>query len=104
MPPEAEKIELIEKDGGVLLRVKVVPGASRSRVLGVWSGGLRLAVAAPPEKGRANEEVIALLAETLGIPKRSVTIAAGATSPRKAVWIAGMKCDHCRRLLAACLS
>ena len=80
-------LELTGEENAVLLSVKVVPGASRTRLLGVSDGRLRISVVASPEKGKANQAVIALLAEKLGVRKRDVTVAHGATSPRKTIRI-----------------
>jgi uncharacterized protein YggU (UPF0235/DUF167 family) len=46
---------------------------------------LKLTVSAPPEKGRANREALRLVAETFGVPPRSVEIVAGEASPDKVV-------------------
>jgi uncharacterized protein YggU (UPF0235/DUF167 family) len=67
--------------------VKVVPKASRDRVAGWIGGRLKIQVCAPPERGRANDAVAALLARILGLPKGAVRIAAGETSPLKIVEI-----------------
>jgi len=65
------------------LAVKVVPRAAQSEVVG-WAGGrLRVRVAAPPDKGRANEALQELIAATLGVARRSVRIVGGHTSPQK---------------------
>jgi len=50
---------------GVLVKVWVVPRSSRSEIKGVHNGRIKVRVAAPPEEGRANAEVIRLLAEHL---------------------------------------
>jgi uncharacterized protein len=71
--------------GRLLVEVKVVPGASRSRVAGIRDGALLVRVAAPPEKGKANEELRACLAAALGLPKSSVELVSGAASRRKRV-------------------
>ncbi len=76
---------------GLLLPVKVVPGASRTRVLGEWDGRLKIAVAAPPERGRANDALIAYLAKRLGLRRRQVSVATGATSAVKTVSIEGVR-------------
>ncbi|HKQ46433.1 MAG TPA: DUF167 domain-containing protein [Phycisphaerae bacterium] len=72
---------------GVEIRVKVVPGASRSRIDGLYGDCLKIRVAAPPEKGQANRAITALLAEQLGISESLVAVVAGKTSPRKTVRI-----------------
>jgi len=76
---------------GLLLPVKVVPGASRTRVLGELDGRLKVAVAAPPKRGKANEALIAYLAKRLGLRRRQVSVATGATSAVKMVSIEGIE-------------
>jgi uncharacterized protein (TIGR00251 family) len=71
------------------LKVKVVPGSSRDVIVGWLGGALKLKVAAPPEKGRANEAVIALLADKLGIGPDQITILSGQTSAAKVLEIEG---------------
>ena len=72
------------------LDVKVVPRASRSEVAGTMAdGSLKVKVAAAPEKGRANEELCAVLARHFAVPPRSVEVISGATSTRKRVRIHG---------------
>ncbi len=75
---------------GVRLPVKVVPGASRSRVVGALGDALKAQVAAPPEGGKANAALCELLALAFGVPARSVQVVSGAGSPRKVVAIAGI--------------
>ena len=69
----------------IRIRVKVVPGASRDEIVGWVGDRLKLRVAAPPEKGKANAAVAGLLAGALGVPRAGVRIAAGGTSPLKTV-------------------
>ena len=72
------------------LTIKVVPGSSQTAIAG-WLGNLlKIKVVAPPEKGKANAEVEALLASVLNIPPAQVSIVAGHRSPRKSVEISGM--------------
>ena len=80
-------IRLVAKENAVLVSVRVVPGASRSRYLGPHDGAARFAVAAPPEKGKANEAVIALLAELLHVKKRDVTVHSGHAARLKTIKI-----------------
>ena len=84
---------------GTLIEVKVVPGASRSRIAGEHGDGIRVQVAAAPERGKANEALAEVLAEKLGVAPRSVTVVRGATSPRKTVLVAGLAPTEVERLL-----
>lgn len=67
-----------------------VPGASRSEVAGMHGQALRVRVAAPPENGAANREIVRLLAEALGVRPRDVVVEAGAASRRKRVRVRGV--------------
>ncbi|MDR3160380.1 MAG: DUF167 domain-containing protein [Spirochaetaceae bacterium] len=67
----------------LLLRVKAVPGASRSECAGVKDGRLRLRIAAAPEDGKANGELRAFLAKALGCPKREIRLLSGEKSRLK---------------------
>jgi uncharacterized protein len=74
---------------GLELRLKIVPGASRNRVVGLLGDRLKLQVAAPPEDGKANKAVIACLATWLGVSKQAVTLRSGHSQPQKTVLIPG---------------
>lgn len=76
--------------GEVSLQVKVVPGASRTRVAGRYGDGIKVQVAAAPERGRANEAVVELIAQWLGVKAWQVRIVSGQTQPRKVAAIAGL--------------
>jgi uncharacterized protein (TIGR00251 family) len=71
--------------GGILVDVKVLPGAARSEVCGLRGGALLVRVAAPPEKGRANDELRACLAKALGISKSEIDLVSGQSSRRKRI-------------------
>lgn len=73
-------------EGGIELSVKVVPGASRSEVAGVLGNRLKVRVAAPAEKGRANEAVVEVLRAWLGA--KDVEIVAGRSAREKTVRVA----------------
>ena len=79
------ELDLTGDGSGARLRLRVSAGASRSRILGVHGGALKLSVKAPPERGRANREVRALVAEAFGLALSDVEIVAGETSPDKVV-------------------
>ena len=59
------------------LKVKVVPGSSRDQIAGWLGDALKIKVTAPPERGKANEAVIAIVAERLGLPASDLEIVAG---------------------------
>lgn len=80
-------LDVTAEQDGVLLGVKVVPGASRTRYLGPWRNLARIAVSAPPEKGKANQALVKYLADLLGVPKRSITVVRGQSSPIKKIRI-----------------
>ena len=75
-----------EPDGrAVRLRLRVSAGAAKSRVAGPHGGALKLSVRTAPEKGKANREVLALVAETFGLAPSGVEMISGETSPDKVV-------------------
>lgn len=92
-----------ERRAALLLHLHVSPGASRSRVEG-WrtdpdgTQRLRVRVAAPPEKGKANRAVIRLLADVLNVAPRDIQVVRGEISRAKTVQIAGAE-DQLRRHL-----
>jgi uncharacterized protein (TIGR00251 family) len=68
----------------------VIPRAGRSGFGGLRDGALLMKLAAAPVDGAANDELIALLARALRIPKRDITIVSGERSRSKRVRIAGI--------------
>lgn len=81
------------------LKLKVVPGARRDEIAGWLGDALKVRVSAPPEKGKANAAVIALLAARLGVAERDVRVVSGAGSPRKTVEIDGVTVEDVGRAL-----
>ena len=84
----------------IRVRLRVSPGAARAAVVGRHGEGWKLRVAAAPERGRANEAVLALLAETLAVPRANVTLVSGGSSRDKIVELAGIEPDEIERRLA----
>ena len=82
-------LDLRQTPEGVVVPVKVVPGASRDKVAGVLGDALKITTAAAPEKGKANAAVARTLAKALGVDRRRVRLVAGGTSPRKEFLVAG---------------
>jgi uncharacterized protein (TIGR00251 family) len=91
------KIEPAEN--GVVLSVKVVPGASRDRIVGPLGDALKIAVSAAPEGGKANQAVLGLLAEHLGIARNQMSILSGHTQPRKRVFVQAVSVEQARAKL-----
>lgn len=82
--------------------IKAQPHARREGIVGLWNGGVRVAVREPAEGGRANDAILSVLAEVLGVRKVNLQITAGAASPRKTVLASGLAPTIAReRLLAA---
>jgi uncharacterized protein (TIGR00251 family) len=72
----------------MLLEVKVVPRASKSEVLGKMAdGSLKVKVAAAPEDGKANAELLRVLAEHFGLARGEIRLVSGRTATRKRVEI-----------------
>lgn len=69
--------------------IKAVPGASRDQLAGALGDRLKVRISAPPEGGRANKAICALIANALGVSKSSVEIISGHTNPEKRVRIIG---------------
>jgi uncharacterized protein (TIGR00251 family) len=72
----------------VIIRIKVLARSATSELAGEMADGtLKIKIAAPPEKGKANEELCRFLAAHYGIPRAAVTIVSGHTAPLKLVRI-----------------
>ena len=82
-------MKITERDGAATFAVRVQPRAKRNAVLGEHGDAVKIALAAPPVEGRANEACIAFLAELLGVPKSSISLVSGATWRTKVVTVAG---------------
>ncbi len=79
---------------GVEIIVKVVTNASRDRIVGPLGDALKIQVAAPPERGRANAAVERLLAKALGVKQKDVSVARGMSNPRKVVLVRGVAIER----------
>ena len=101
MMRDADKLHIRDVAGGAVIAVKVVPGASRDRIVGVLGEALKIATSVAAEKGRANAAVAESLADALGVRKGDVQLIAGHGSPRKEFRVAGMSADAVRAALRA---
>lgn len=93
-------IDIDETGNGVRFSVHVQPRAARSGIAGVHGSAVKVRLQAPPVDGAANEALIALLAGSLGVPRREVLILAGATSRTKRVEVRGLTAHLARERLA----
>ncbi|RLC72272.1 MAG: YggU family protein [Chloroflexi bacterium] len=84
------RLKITEVRSGVTFPVQVVPRASKNEIAGIHGDALKVRLTAPPVEGRANEALIAFLAQRLGVRKSQVEIVAGATSRRKMVRVTGL--------------
>ncbi len=80
--------------------MRVHPNATRNELVGFSGGVLRVKVAAPPVKGKANKELIAFLAQKLGLSKGDLAILKGHTSRNKLISVAGLTREELNQRLS----
>jgi hypothetical protein len=89
--------------GGVTLAVRAQPGAKKTAITGIYGEGasaqLKIAVQAPPVEGRANEALIAFLAEMFEVPRRAVELVSGELSRSKVFRVSGVPLGDVERQL-----
>jgi len=73
-----------------IIKIKVIPRASRTEIAGKENDLYRVKLTDPPVAGKANKALVALLSDKLGIPKREIEIVSGKTGRLKTVRIKGM--------------
>jgi uncharacterized protein (TIGR00251 family) len=94
-------IQLSDHAEGIVLPVRAQPGARRVGVVGEQAGALKVAVSAPPQDGRANQALVEVLREFLGLKRSQVELLQGATSRDKRFLIRGVAKDDLAQRLAA---
>jgi uncharacterized protein (TIGR00251 family) len=82
-------ITLRDTPDGCVVPVRVHPGAKRNAVTGIHDGALKISLTTPPTDGRANDALIAFIAERLRVPRARITLLTGATSRSKTLRVAG---------------
>jgi len=89
---------------GVTLAVRAQPGAKKTAIIGIYGEGataqLKIAVQAPPLEGRANEALIAFLAQTFAVPKNAVKLVSGELSRNKVFLLRGVTMARATTALA----
>ena len=82
-------IDVTEFEGALRFTVRVVPRASKSEIVGEYSGALKIRLAAPPVDGAANNELKKTLAKVLQVPVRNIEITSGQTAKVKQIRVHG---------------
>jgi uncharacterized protein len=83
-PPYAKDVA-----DGCILAVRLQPASRKNAVTGVHAGAVKIALTAPPVEGKANEALIAFLAEALRLPRARIAIVSGLASRAKQLRITG---------------
>jgi uncharacterized protein (TIGR00251 family) len=95
----SEALKIVAGADHVRVEVHVVPRASRSAIVGVHDGRIKVTLDAPPVDGEANAALIAFFAKALKRPKRDVTLVRGDTSRHKTLALRGVSEAELRALL-----
>jgi uncharacterized protein (TIGR00251 family) len=99
---------LRQSKGGVTLAVRAQPGAKKSAIVGVYGEGasaqLKIAVNAPPLEGRANDALVAFLAEFFSLPKSAIELATGKSSRSKVFLLRGISLAQTEAAIKAALA
>ena len=90
-------VHLEETSAGIVLPVKAQPGARRNGVVGEHAECLKVAVTQAPEKGKANEAIMEVLADQLVLKRCQLQLISGATSSQKRLLVTGVSLDDLRR-------
>jgi uncharacterized protein (TIGR00251 family) len=96
-------IAVMAQTQGVVLPVKAKPGAKVDELIGEHDGALRVAVTAPPEGGQANEAIVRLLAESLGLKRSQFTLLSGAAARSKRFLVTGILAEDLLARIEAAL-
>jgi uncharacterized protein len=83
----------------VRLTVKVTPNAGRNEISGEKDGVLLVRIGAPPEKNKANKELVSFLAERLGVKKADIEILRGETGRNKVIEISGVNREDIEKII-----
>jgi uncharacterized protein (TIGR00251 family) len=97
-------IQIVERADGCVLAVRAQPGARKNSIVGEHGGALKVAVAAPPEDGKANKAVAEVLRQALGLKRSEVDLIGRQRSRDKQFLIRGKTKADLSALLAALLA
>jgi uncharacterized protein (TIGR00251 family) len=96
-------IQISEHAEGCVVRVRAHAGARRNGIVGAQGGALKVAVTAPPDKGRANDSIVLVLADSLGLKRSQVELIGGATSRAKRFLVRNVTAEVLRKKLQGLL-
>jgi len=71
----------------IVIKVKIVPGSPKNKIVGVYNNALKISITAPPVEGKANKKCIAYLAKYFDVAKSKIKIISGQTSKNKIIKI-----------------
>jgi uncharacterized protein (TIGR00251 family) len=89
---------MVEKEQSKIT-AHIQPNASQNKVVGFQGGVLQVRIAAPPVKGKANQELVKFLSSVLGVSKSNLTIEKGISGKKKIIAIRGLGQEQVARLL-----
>lgn len=92
-------IELLPHERGIVIQVKAQPQARKNAIVGEHAGMVRVAVTAAPEKGKANDAILEVLADALGCRASALTLLSGETHREKKVLAEGWSAEAVREKL-----
>ena len=84
---------------GVIFKVRVIPKSNKDEIVGVYGDALKLKVAAPPVRGKANEAIVSFLGSILGVSSDRVMIIQGERSKDKTILVWGKKIEEVKESL-----
>jgi uncharacterized protein (TIGR00251 family) len=97
-------IAITDHPEGVVLAVRAQPGASKAGLRGEQNGALKVAVTQIAEKGKANQALVEVLAECLGLRRSQLELLAGQTQRDKRLLVRGVSRSELERRIAAALA
>lgn len=92
-------LELTQTSEGVVLLVKAQPGARKNEVAGERNGRLIVKCTQAPEKGKANDAIVEIIAKALGVRKSSIVLLSGQTNSEKKFLVEGATVEEIEKKL-----
>ena len=71
----------------IVIKVKIIPGSSKNKIIGVYNNSLKITITAPPVEGKANNKCITYIAKCFDVAKSKIEIISGQTSKNKLIKI-----------------